>query len=275
MKEVVENLVRQALAEDLGERGDVTTNALIPATHQSEAKIMARVDGILCGVQPALLAFQLVDKTLAVTFAKEDGAALKKGDMIASIRGATRSILTAERTALNFLTHLSGIATHTRRFVDAVAGTKAKILCTRKTIPGLRVLEKHAVRMGGAVNYRFGLYDAVLIKDNHLAMAGSLPEAVRLAKAAAPPGMKIEVEVDTIPQLQQALTTPADVVMLDNFSVADLNQAVVLTAGQVKLEASGGVTLATIRSIAETGVDYISVGAITHSAPALDIALDY
>ncbi|NDE91334.1 MAG: carboxylating nicotinate-nucleotide diphosphorylase, partial [Alphaproteobacteria bacterium] len=199
----------------------------------------------------------------------------KAGDVIATMQGSARSMLTAERTALNFLTHLSGIATHTARFVAAVAGTKANILCTRKTTPGLRVAEKFAVRMGGATNHRFGLYDAVLIKDNHLAAVESISAAVAKARAAVGVSVKIEVEVDTLAQLEEALTTDANVIMLDNFNLISLRNAVIKTAGKIPLEASGGVNLHTIRSIAETGVDFISVGALTHSAPALDIALDF
>jgi nicotinate-nucleotide pyrophosphorylase (carboxylating) len=184
-------------------------------------------------------------------------------------------VLTAERTALNFMTHLSGISTLTKKFIDEVAGTKAKVICTRKTIPGLRALEKYAVRMGGTENHRMGLYDAVLIKDNHLAAVGSITDAVRRARESVGRSVKVEIEVDSLTQLDEALETDADVIMLDNFDIVSLSAAVAKTAGRVKLEASGGVNLKTIRSISETGVDFISVGALTHSAPALDIALDF
>lgn len=271
----IEAIVKTALAEDLGDAGDITCASLIPEASQSSAKIVARADGVVCGIECAKTALRLVDDALRVTVFKKDGDVLKAGDVIATIEGKSRSILTAERTALNFLTHLSGIATLTASFVKQTTGTKAKILCTRKTHPGLRALEKFAVRMGGAVNHRFGLYDAVLIKDNHLAAVGSITAAVAKARAAVGKGVKVEIEVDTLDQLREALTTDADVIMVDNFTIDSLKQAVAEAAGKIPLEASGGVNLQTIRSIAETGVDFISVGAITHSAPALDIALDF
>jgi nicotinate-nucleotide pyrophosphorylase (carboxylating) len=274
-QEVIDSIVRTALAEDLGDVGDITCAALIPLTLQSSAKIVARADGVLCGVQCAQTALHMVNKTLRVVWLKNDGDSLKAGDIIATLDGNTRSILTAERTALNFLTHLSGIASLTEKFVKEVSGTKAKILCTRKTHAGLRALEKFAVLMGGATNHRFGLYDAVLIKDNHLAAVGDITRAVQQARAAVGKAVKVEVEVDNLAQLAQALTTDADVIMLDNFDIDSLCKAVALTAGRIPLEASGGVNLQTIRSISETGVDFISVGAITHSASALDIALDF
>jgi nicotinate-nucleotide pyrophosphorylase (carboxylating) len=274
-QEIIDSIVRTALAEDLGDVGDITCAALIPPAMQSSAKIVARADGVVCGVQCAQTALRMVDDTVRAVWLKNDGDTLKAGDVIAALDGNTRSILTAERTALNFLTHLSGIASLTEKFVKEVAGTKAKILCTRKTHAGLRTLEKFAVVMGGATNHRFGLYDAVLIKDNHLAAVGDITRAVQQARAAVGKAVKVEVEVDTLDQLAQALTTDADVIMLDNFDLDSLRKAVALTAGKIPLEASGGVNLQTIRSISETGVDFISVGAITHSAPALDIALDF
>ncbi len=272
---VIDAAVKAALAEDLGNAGDITCASLIPEHLQNSAKFVARADGVLCGVQCAQTALRMVDDTLRITVLKKDGDALKAGDIIARLEGNSRSMLTAERTALNFLTHLSGITTLTAKFVKETAGTKAKILCTRKTHPGLRALEKFAVCMGGGVNHRFGLYDAVLIKDNHLAAVGSITAAVQKSRAAVGKAVKVEIEVDTLDQLAQALTTDADVIMLDNFSLESLRQAVALAAGKIPLEASGGVTLQTIRSICETGVDFVSVGAITHSAPALDIALDF
>ncbi len=272
---VIEMAVKAALAEDLGNVGDITCASLIPENLQSSAKIVARADGVLCGIECAIAALRLVDATLRVTVFKKDGDVLRAGDVLAKLEGNSRSILTAERTALNFLTHLSGVATLTAKFVKEIAGTKAKILCTRKTHPGLRALEKFAVRMGGATNHRFGLYDAVLIKDNHLAAVGSISAAVAKARAAVGKGVKVEIEVDTLDQLREALTTDADVIMLDNFSIDSLKKAVIEASGKIPLEASGGVNLQTVRSIAETGVDFISVGAITHSAPALDIALDF
>lgn len=272
---IIDAAVKSALAEDLGNAGDITCTALIPEGQQSIANIVARVDGVLCGMPCAQTTLRLVDDGLRITIFKNDGDRLKAGDVIAKLEGNTRSILTAERTALNFLTHLSGIATLTAKFVKETAGTKAKILCTRKTHPGLRTLEKYAVRTGGAVNHRFGLYDAVLIKDNHLVAVASISMAVQKARAAVGKTIKVEIEVDTLEQLGEALTTDADVIMLDNFSLESLRKAVSMAAGKIPLEASGGVTLQTIRSISETGVDFISVGAITHSAPALDIALDF
>ncbi len=271
----IDQTVKVALAEDLGDAGDITCKALIPEHIQSTAYIVARADGVVSGLPCALAAFRTVDETLMVTFHKKDGDVVKQGEEIATVEGRARSILTAERTALNFLTHLSGISTLTAKFVKEVSATKAKILCTRKTHAGLRALEKYAVRMGGAVNHRFGLYDAVLIKDNHLAAVGSIKSAVQKARAAVGNGIKVEIEVDSLEQLAEALTTDADVIMLDNFNLDGLRKAVALANGRIPLEASGGVNLQTVRSIAETGVDFISVGAITHSAQALDIALDF
>jgi nicotinate-nucleotide pyrophosphorylase (carboxylating) len=272
---LVDEAVKRALHEDLGNVGDITCASLIPEGLQIDAKIVSRADGVLCGIQCAQTAFRMVDDTLSVECHKQDGDVLDAGDVIAKLEGNARSILTSERTALNFLTHLSGIATLTAQFVKEVSGTKAKVLCTRKTHPGLRALEKFAVRMGGAQNQRFGLYDAVLIKDNHLVAVGSIAAAVSRAREAVGKSVKVEIEVDTLEQLQEALTTDVDVILLDNFNLDLLRKAVALVAGRVPLEASGGVTLKTIRSISETGVDFISVGAITHSAPALDIALDF
>ena len=274
-QDAIDAAVKAALAEDLGDVGDITCNALIPEGMQSTASIVARADGILCGMPCALTTLRMVDDTLNIKVHKNDGDVLQIGDVIATLQGNARSILTAERTALNFLTHLSGIATLTSRFVKEISGTKAKILCTRKTHAGLRALEKYAVRVGGALNHRFGLYDAVLIKDNHLAAVGSISAAVQKARTAVGKFIKIEIEVDTIEQLREAITTDADVIMLDNFNIERLREAVQLVAGSVALEASGGINLQTIRSVAETGVDFISVGAITHSAQALDIAIDF
>ncbi|MBY0428132.1 MAG: carboxylating nicotinate-nucleotide diphosphorylase [Alphaproteobacteria bacterium] len=274
-QQVIDAAVKAALVEDLGDVGDITCKALIPEGLQSTASIVARADGVLSGLPCALTALRMVDDTLKVTCHKKDGDVLNVGDVIATLQGNSRSILTAERTALNFLTHLSGISTLTARFVKEVAGTKAKILCTRKTHAGLRALEKYAVRLGGAINHRFGLYDAVLIKDNHLAVVGSIRAAVEKARAAVGKTIKVEIEVDSLLQLREALATDADIIMLDNFNINDLRQAVVTTRGRVPLEASGGINLQTVRSVAETNVNYISVGAITHSAQALDIALDF
>lgn len=268
-------LVRAALAEDWGAAGDITGRSTIPEASRSTARLVARASGILCGIQAAEQAFRAADAALAIVAHKHDGDALKAGDIIADISGSTRAILAAERVALNFLTHLSGIATLTGRFVVETAGTRAVIACTRKTIPGLRHIEKYAVRMGGGANHRFGLYDGVLIKDNHVAAAGSVYEAVMLAKKNAPAGILVEVEVDRPDQIDEALQAGADIIMLDNFSLPDMRAAVVKISGRAAVEASGGVNLRVVRQIAETGVDIISVGALTHSAPALDIALDF
>ncbi len=270
----LEPLVRSALNEDIG-TGDITTQSLIPPDKTARARLMAREKGVLCGVSCARLAFQLTDKKVRLTFHKKDGDALSAKDCVAEIEGPMRAILTAERVALNFLTHLSGIASLTQKYVQAVEGTKAKILCTRKTLPNLRLLEKYAVTQGGGHNHRFGLYDAILIKDNHLACVGSIKEAVSRARALVGSRLKVEVEVDTLAQLEEALATSADIIMLDNFSVFDLRKAVEKVGSGILLEASGGISLANVRNVAETGVDFISVGAITHSAPSLDLALDF
>ena len=238
------------------------------------AAFVARKAGCIAGFDCARIAVRLLDPGATFDALVHDGADVEAGDVLARINGDARALLAAERTALNLLQRLSGVATLTRAFVHAVEGTRAKIVDTRKTTPGLRALEKHAVRCGGGVNHRFGLDDAILIKDNHIAVCGGVARAVERARAAHGWLMKLEVEVDTLDQLREALAAKPDVVLLDNFSVEDLRTAVGLAAGKVALEASGGVTLATVRAIAETGVDAISVGALTHSAPALDIGLD-
>jgi nicotinate-nucleotide pyrophosphorylase (carboxylating) len=268
-------IVRRALEEDLGRAGDLTTDLIVPAGQQASARLVARKAGTIAGLDVAETAFRLIDP--AVRFRREtrDGAASGESSVLAIVEGSARSILTSERVALNFLGHLSGVATATRALVDAVKGTSARIVCTRKTAPGLRVLEKYAVRCGGGFNHRFGLDDAVLIKDNHIAAAGSLAEAVRRARAGLAHMSKIEIEADTLAQLEQALALGVDTVLLDNMSLDDLRRAVALAKGRAVLEASGNVTLETVRGIAETGVDYISSGAITHSAPSLDVALDF
>ena len=270
---VIEPIVRTALAEDLGLAGDVTA-ALVPAGARLRAQFRARAPGIVAGLACAELACALVDSAIAFRPCADDGASLAAGDVIAEIEGPARSVLTAERTALNFLTHLSGIATLTRAYVDAVAGTRARIAATRKTLPGLRAVQKAAVIAGGGWPHRYALSDAVLVKDNHIAAAGSVGAALAAARAAAGHMAKIEVEIDSLAQLDEALAHRPDAVLLDNFSIADLAAAVARAHGGPVLEASGGVSLATVRAIAETGVDVISVGALTHSAPALDIGLD-
>ncbi len=264
-----------AFAEDLGLSGDITTNAIIPTDAVSRAVIAARKPGRIAGLPLAEAAFRRLDQRIDFRAAIGDGDDAAEGATVAEINGNTRAILTAERVALNFLGHLSGIATHTRAFAAAIAGTNARICCTRKTTPGLRAFEKSAVRMGGGVNHRFGLFDAVLIKDNHIAAAGGIGPAIERARQGAGHLVKIEVEVDRLDQLEEALRHPIDAVLLDNMSLDALRQAVTLAAGRVILEASGGVSLTTVRGIAETGVDFISAGALTHSSPTLDLGLDF
>ena len=267
-------IIRAALAEDLGRAGDITAQACVPADARLTADFATRRGGVVAGLACIRLALAELDPTATFDPLTVDGGVVPAGTNLARVSGNARAILTAERTALNLLGRLCGIATLTQDYVDAVAGTGAKITDTRKTTPGLRALEKYAVRCGGGVNHRFGLDDAILIKDNHVAACGSVGEAVRRAKAFAGHLVKVEVEVDSLVQLQEALAHDPDVIMLDNFSVADLREAVTIVDGRVTLEASGGVTLETVRSIAETGVDVISVGALTHSAKVLDIGLD-
>ncbi|WP_411289082.1 carboxylating nicotinate-nucleotide diphosphorylase [Phenylobacterium sp.] len=267
-------VIRAALAEDLGRAGDVTAQACVPADAELAASFAVRRGGVVAGLACARLALAELDPAARFEAAVADGQVVAAGTVLATVRGNARAVLAAERTALNLLGRLCGIATLTRDYVDAVAGTPVRIADTRKTTPGLRALEKYAVRCGGGLNHRFGLDDAILIKDNHVAACGSVGEAVRRAKAAAGHLMKVEVEVDGLEQLLEALAQAPDVIMLDNFTLADLREAVRLTAGRVPLEASGGVTLQTVRAIAETGVDVISVGALTHSVSNLDVGLD-
>ncbi|MDX9998941.1 MAG: carboxylating nicotinate-nucleotide diphosphorylase [Phenylobacterium sp.] len=271
---LVEPIVRAALAEDLGRAGDLTAQACVPADAVLEATFGVRKAGVLSGLACARLAIQALDPSATFGAAAADGEAVAPGMAVARVRANARALLAAERTALNLMGRMSGIASLTRLYVEAVAGTRAQIVDTRKTTPGLRNLEKYAVRCGGGVNHRFGLDDAILIKDNHIAACGSVGEAVRRARAFAGHLVKIEVEVDNLDQLREALEHGPDVVMLDNFGPDQLREAVALTAGRAVLEASGGVNLDTVRAIAETGVDIISVGALTHSAPVLDIGLD-
>ena len=276
---LIEPVVRMALAEDLGRAGDVTAQACIPEGARMRAVFAARVPGVLAGIDCVRIAVLAMDPQASVTVRLRDGDAFQAGAVLAEVEADARAFLAAERTALNLLGRMCGIATLTRAYVEAVAGTGARIADTRKTTPGLRALEKHAVVCGGGVNHRFGLDDAILIKDNHVAVCGGIGPAVRRARAAAGHLMKVEVEVDGLDQLDQALAliddgVGPDVVMLDNFGLDDLREAVARTAGRVILEASGGVTLQTVRAIAETGVDVISVGALTHSAPSMDVGLD-
>lgn len=276
---LIEPVVRMALAEDLGRAGDVTAMACIPADARMKAAFAARKAGVLAGIDCVRLAVLAMDPKASVDLRLKDGAAFEAGTVLAVVEAEARAFLSAERTALNLVGRLSGVATLTRAYVQAVDGTKARIADTRKTTPGLRALEKHAVACGGGMNHRFGLDDAILIKDNHVAVCGGVAEAVRRARAFAPHLMKVEVEVDGLDQLEAVLGLIAegaapDVVMLDNFGLDDLRTAVARVAGRLTLEASGGVDLTTVRGIAETGVDVISVGALTHSAPVLDIGLD-
>jgi nicotinate-nucleotide pyrophosphorylase (carboxylating) len=272
---LVEGAVRTALAEDLGLAGDITSNACIAAYAVSRAAIVARAAGVVAGTELAIAAFRLADPAIGVALKNGDGARLSKGDCVLTVDGPSRGVLAAERVALNFLGHLSGIATATAALVGAVKGTNAKIVCTRKTTPGLRAFEKYAVRCGGGHNHRFGLYDAVMIKDNHIAAAGGIEKALKAAKESAGHMVKIEVEVEDLAGLEEALRHGADIVMLDNMSLADMKRAVEINGGRAVLEASGNVTLDTVRAIAETGVDVISSGWITHSAPCLDLGLDF
>ena len=271
---MIEPLVRATLLEDLGRAGDLTTNAIVPADCQATMVLAARQPGAIAGLEIAALAFQLLDPAVKITVAVGDGATVSAGREIATIRGSARALLTAERTALNFLCHLSGIATAAASIVEAVRGHRAKIVCTRKTTPGLRALEKYAVRAGGGFNHRFGLDDAVLIKDNHIAIAGDVDTAIQRARASAGHLVKIEVEVDTLDQLAIALELGVDAVLLDNMSLDELCQAVAMVNGRAITEASGRITPATAPAIAATGVDLISIGWLTHSAPVLDIGLD-
>jgi len=270
-----EPLVRTALLEDLGRAGDITADAIVPADKRASLVLRARQPGVVAGLDIARSAFQLVSPEITLTAVRPDGSVVTPGDVIAEIDGPARALLTGERTALNFLCHLSGVATATASLVTAAQGTKARIVCTRKTTPGLRALEKYAVRAGGGSNHRFGLDDAVLIKDNHIALAGSVRIAIERAKANAGHLVKIEVEVDTLAQLEQVLALGVDAVLLDNMATDELGQAVVMTDGRAITEASGRITAATVRAIAETGVDLISAGWLTHSSAALDIGLDY
>lgn len=268
-------VVRRALAEDLGDRGDITSETVIPVDSRSEARFVARSNGVIAGLQAASLVFEEVDASVSFEALVVDGDRVEPGAKIARVAGSSRSILEAERTALNLLGRMSGVATATAELVAEVEGFGALITDTRKTMPGLRALDKYAVRMGGGVNHRMGLYDEAMIKDNHIVAAGDLKRAVTMARERLGPDTKVTVEVETIDQLSQALETDANRVLLDNMEPAVLREAVATVGGAMETEASGGVTLATVREIAATGVDFISVGWITHSAPQLDIALDF
>ncbi|MDX8480800.1 carboxylating nicotinate-nucleotide diphosphorylase [Mesorhizobium sp. VK24D] len=271
---VMEPIVRAALLEDLGRAGDITSDAIIPADSKATLALNARQAGVLAGLDLVMFAFLLVDPGISMQLRCPEGGKVSAGETIAVVSGPARSLLTAERTALNFLCKLSGIATATASLVNAVRGHNTKIVCTRKTTPGLRALEKYAVRAGGGANHRFALDDAVLIKDNHIAIAGDIRTAIERARRAVGHMIKIEVEVDTLDQLEMALQASVDAVLLDNMALEDLTQAVAMVGGRAITEASGRVTPKTAPAIAATGVDLISVGWLTHSAPILDIGLD-
>ena len=268
-------LVEAALTEDLGRRGDVTSQATIPADMQAKLEIKARQAGVICGMDLARLSFAMIDSQIEFVAQVADGEWVDAGTVLASVRGNARHLLTAERTALNFMTHLSGIATDTRKIVDSVANYPAQITCTRKTIPGLRIVQKYAVRCGGGRNHRLGLDDAILIKDNHIAIAGDIKTAIEQAQDFAGHLISIEVEVDTLAQLEQALDAGVNLVLLDNMPPKLLRQAVILCQGRAKTEASGGITPETVKAAASTGVDFIAMGYLTHSTTALDIGLDF
>ncbi|MCX8504379.1 MAG: carboxylating nicotinate-nucleotide diphosphorylase [Alphaproteobacteria bacterium] len=271
---MIEDAVKAALQEDLGRAGDITTLATIPASARARAVLAARQEGVIAGSEIAIAAFRMMDATVRFDTHLADGSTVKKGDVVLAVEGPARAILSAERVALNYMGRLSGIASLTALYVKAVAHTKARIVCTRKTTPGLRAFEKYAVRCGGGFNHRFGLDDAILIKDNHIAVAGGVIPALRAVKASIGHLVKIEIEVDTLDQLDEVLKEGADVVLLDNMTPAELREAVTRVAGQMLTEASGGVNLETVAAIAESGVDMISVGALTHSAKVLDLGLD-
>lgn len=271
----IDALLRAAIAEDLGTAGDITTNAVVPAGTLCEAAIVARENGVVAGLGMAMRAFTLVDDEIDGREVVSDGDAVRAGARLADITGAARSILAAERTSLNLLGHLSGIATATRRAVESIAHTRATVVDTRKTTLGLRALEKYAVRAGGGANHRFGLFDAVLIKDNHLAAGGGVEAAVKAARAGVGHAVKVEVEIDDPADIDAAIDAGADTVLLDNMTMEQLREAVALNDGRCRLEASGGITLATLVEVAETGVDIISLGWLTHSAPRWDVALDF
>ena len=272
---LIDEAVDSALAEDLGVAGDITTDATVEPGARASGTIAARKAGVVAGLQLVQSAFAALDPAVTVDIVVPDGGHVGAGSTIARVAGNARALLTAERVAMNFLGHLSGIATLTQRYVETISGTRARIIDTRKTTPGLRALEKMAVRAGGGCNHRFGLYDAILIKDNHIVAAGGIGPALQRARAHAGHMVKIEIEVTTLAELEEALAHAPDAVLLDNMPVALLAQAVKTVAGRAVTEASGGVTLETVRDIAQTGVDLISVGALTHSAPNLDVGFDF
>ncbi len=270
-----DDLIERALEEDLASAGDLTSESIFRPDHRSAARLVARQDGVIAGLNLASRVFHLMDDTIEIDAVSHDVANVRSGSELLRLTGRTRALLTAERTALNFLGRLSGIATLTAHLVGLVEGTGVLIADTRKTTPTLRALEKYAVRMGGGSNHRFGLYDAVMIKDNHIAAAGGIGRAVAMVRARVGHTVKIEVEVETLDELRELLVVGADIVLLDNMSIPQLREAVEMVGEEMVTEASGGITEDTIRAVAETGVDVISVGALTHSAPNFDVALDF
>jgi nicotinate-nucleotide pyrophosphorylase (carboxylating) len=272
MKRLVREIIDRALIEDVGP-GDLTTNATVDPDKEGRASVIAKEGFVLAGMDIFLQVFLTLDRSMDFSCGYLDGDVVRKGRVICELHGPLQALLTGERVALNILQRMSGIATLTSRYVAAVSGTKARILDTRKTTPGLRVLEKYAVTAGGGKNHRFGLYDGVLIKDNHIAAAGGIKKAVKAARNAAPHGFKIEVECTTMDEVKQALAAKADIIMLDNMDTETISHAVKAIGGKALIEASGNMTLTRVRSVAETGVDFISVGALTHSAPAVDISM--
>jgi nicotinate-nucleotide pyrophosphorylase (carboxylating) len=274
LSQAIEAAIETALREDMPE-GDITSESVIRPDARSEAFFLAKEEGVLAGLDIASRVFAKIDPSVIFIDRFKDGASFRAGDKLARVKGPTVSLLKGERTALNFLQHLCGVATATRRFVEAISGTKTHILDTRKTTPGLRLLEKYAVKTGGGTNHRLSLSDMVLIKDNHLRQVGSVAEAVRRARSKIRPGVRVEVEASSLLQVREAMAAGADMIMLDNMPLETMHQAVTLAGGRVPLEASGNMTLDRIRAVAETGVDFISVGALTHSARAVDISLDF
>ena len=274
LNRIMDAAIDAALREDMPE-GDITSESIIPANARSEAYFLAKEDGVLAGLPVAARVFERIDPSIIFIERFRDGSTFTRSDKLARVKGPTIALLKGERTALNFLQRLCGVATATRRYVDAIAGTRTRILDTRKTTPGLRILEKYAVKLGGGTNHRMSLSDMVLIKDNHLRHVGSVAEAVRRARAHIRSGVRVEVEAANLLQVREALAAGADMIMLDNMPLETMRQAVVLAGGRVPLEASGNMTLDRVRAVAETGVDFISVGALTHSARAVDISLDF
>ena len=272
---LIEPIVRAALLEDLGRAGDITTDAVVPSDVRAQVSLAARQAGVVAGLDLALMAFRLIDPAINASVIRVDGSPVAAGEAIATLEGPARGLLTAERVALNFLCHMSGIATATAGVVEAVRGTKARVIDIRKTLPGLRALQKYAIRAGGGANHRFGLDDGVLIKDNHIAVAGGIRAAIERARAAVGHMVKVEIEVDTLEQLAEALTFDIDAVLLDNMGPEQLRRAVAIVDGRAIIEASGGITPATAGALAATGVDLLSMSWLTQSVRALDIGLDH